>query len=55
MASTTPAEAMGWSDRRGRIAPGLDADLVILDADLRVMETWIGGRRHEYRPASART
>jgi N-acetylglucosamine-6-phosphate deacetylase len=55
MASTTPAEAMGWSDRRGRIAPGLDADLVILDADLRVMETWIGGRRHESSPASART
>lgn len=46
MASTTPAEAMGWSDRRGRIFPGLDADLVILDEHLRAMEAWIGGRRH---------
>jgi N-acetylglucosamine-6-phosphate deacetylase len=52
MASTTPAEAMGWSDRRGRIAPGLDADLVVLDANLCVLDTWIGGHRHEPQPLS---
>jgi N-acetylglucosamine-6-phosphate deacetylase len=45
MASTTPAAAMGWSNRRGRIAPGLDADLVILSPDLHVVETRIGGQR----------
>jgi N-acetylglucosamine-6-phosphate deacetylase len=35
---------MGWSERRGRIAPGLDADLVVLTPDLTVLETWVGGR-----------
>jgi N-acetylglucosamine-6-phosphate deacetylase len=44
MAATTPAAAMGWSERRGRIAPGLDADLVVLTPDLTVLETWVGGR-----------
>lgn len=50
MASTTPADAMGWSDRRGRLAEGLDADLVVLDESLCVLETWIGGNRHEPTP-----
>lgn len=50
MASTTPAEAMGWSDRRGRIGEGLDADLVVLDPDLSVVETWIGGRALRPQP-----
>jgi imidazolonepropionase-like amidohydrolase len=31
--TTAPAERFGESRRRGRIAPGLDADLVVLDAD----------------------
>jgi N-acetylglucosamine-6-phosphate deacetylase len=44
MAATTPAAAMGWSDRRGRIAAGLDADLAILSPELHVSETFIGGR-----------
>lgn len=52
MASTTPAEAMGWSDRRGRIAAGLDADLVILSPDLSVVQTLVGGERFGTEPAA---
>jgi N-acetylglucosamine-6-phosphate deacetylase len=43
-AATTPADVVGASDR-GRIAPGCRADLVALDADLRVVATWIGGEQ----------
>ncbi|KAF1712134.1 N-acetylglucosamine-6-phosphate deacetylase [Pseudoxanthomonas kalamensis DSM 18571] len=43
MASTYPAEFLGIADRRGRIAPGLQADLVALDAELQVRATWIAG------------
>jgi N-acetylglucosamine-6-phosphate deacetylase len=42
MCSTTPAEAMGLRDV-GAIAPGHAADLVVLDADLRVAQTYVGG------------
>jgi N-acetylglucosamine-6-phosphate deacetylase len=35
LASTTPAELLGLTDR-GAIAPGLRADLLVLDEDLRV-------------------
>jgi N-acetylglucosamine-6-phosphate deacetylase len=44
MASTVPARILGLEDRKGRIAPGCDADLVALDKDLNVMMTWVGGR-----------
>jgi N-acetylglucosamine-6-phosphate deacetylase len=43
MASGAPAEFLGLAQETGRIAPGLRADLVLLDDDLRVRETWIGG------------
>ena len=42
MASTYPAAFMRLSDR-GRIAPGLRADLVLLTDTLDVVGTWIGG------------
>ena len=42
-ASETPAAALGLSDR-GRIAPGLRADLVWLDDDFSLCETWIKGQ-----------
>lgn len=45
MASASPAAFLGLSDRRGAITPGQAADLVALDHDLRVVETWIGGVR----------
>jgi N-acetylglucosamine-6-phosphate deacetylase len=34
MAATTPAELLGIGARKGSIAPGRDADLVVLDRDL---------------------
>ena len=43
MASGAPAAFLGLGDETGRIAPGLRADLVLLDDDLRVQATWIGG------------
>ncbi|MDY6922476.1 MAG: N-acetylglucosamine-6-phosphate deacetylase [Pseudomonadota bacterium] len=45
LATVNPAEFLGLGGVRGRIAPGLAADLVILDEALTVTETWIGGQR----------
>jgi N-acetylglucosamine-6-phosphate deacetylase len=42
MASTRPADVLDERER-GRIAPGMHADLVLLDDGLRVRATWIGG------------
>jgi N-acetylglucosamine-6-phosphate deacetylase len=42
MASTTPADVLGEHER-GRIAPGMHADLVLLDEAMCVRATWIGG------------
>ena len=43
MASTYPAQFLGLGERYGRIAPGFQADLVLLDDDLQVVATWIAG------------
>jgi N-acetylglucosamine-6-phosphate deacetylase len=43
MASRAPAEFLGLGNMLGRIAPGYRANLVQLDADLQVVETWIDG------------
>ncbi|MBI4786047.1 MAG: N-acetylglucosamine-6-phosphate deacetylase [Chloroflexi bacterium] len=43
MASTTPARLIGVADRKGQIALGFDADLVVFDESLRVERTIIGG------------
>ncbi len=45
-----PAQILGVADRVGRIAAGLDADLVVLDGpplsiERRVLSTWIEGER----------
>lgn len=41
--TTTPADLLGIGHERGRIRPGLIADLVLLDADLRVAATIVRG------------
>ena len=43
MASANPAAFLGLGDLMGRIAPGYRADLVLLDDELQVLDTWIGG------------
>ncbi len=47
MAAAYPADYLGLAGSRGRLAPGLRADMVWLDAELRVRATWIGGTRED--------
>lgn len=45
MASEIPARSCGLYDRCGAILPGRDADLVVLDSELGLVETYVGGKR----------
>ncbi len=45
LVSGNAARYLGLADR-GALVPGLRADLVVLDAALRVREVWLGGVRH---------
>ena len=47
MATEVPARSCGIDDRCGQILPGRDADLVVLDQGLNLVETYVGGRRVE--------
>ena len=44
MASEVPARSLGMGDRCGSILPGRAADLVVLDPELNVVETYVDGR-----------
>ncbi|HEX3244221.1 MAG TPA: amidohydrolase family protein, partial [Chloroflexota bacterium] len=44
MATSSPAELLGISDRKGSLRPGLDADLVICDTNMTVRLTMVGGK-----------
>jgi N-acetylglucosamine-6-phosphate deacetylase len=44
MASTVPARVVGLAERKGRIAPGYEADIIALDGGLGVAMTWVAGR-----------
>ena len=44
MASSTPARIAGASDRKGSLAPGMDADIAVLDGEFSVLLTMVGGR-----------
>jgi imidazolonepropionase len=42
--TVNPAHVLGRADRKGRLAPGLDADIVLLDApDWRYLAYHLGG------------
>jgi N-acetylglucosamine-6-phosphate deacetylase len=43
MASAVPARFLRVAEETGTIAPGLRADLVLVDGGLRVKRTWIDG------------
>lgn len=45
MATTNPAAFLGLDHELGRISPGYRASLVLLDEELRAVETWIDGAR----------
>ncbi len=42
-ATATPAESIGLTSK-GRIAPGLDADIVLFDRELRPVQTFVAGQ-----------
>jgi N-acetylglucosamine-6-phosphate deacetylase len=44
MATIVPAEAMGWTGKKGVLAPGADADVVLLDDHQRVQMTMVQGQ-----------
>lgn len=44
LATLNPAKVIGLSDRKGRIAPGADADFAVLNSSGEVMRTIIAGR-----------
>lgn len=45
MGSLTPARIIGVADRKGSLAPGKDADVILLDRDLELQEVYVRGRR----------
>jgi N-acetylglucosamine-6-phosphate deacetylase len=51
--SSNPARVLGLANRKGTIAEGLDADLVLLDEDFSVHTTIIGGNIVYQREAAA--
>ena len=47
MMTLNPARFMGVDARKGSIAPGKDADIVIFDDDIQVSDVFIAGRRFQ--------
>jgi N-acetylglucosamine-6-phosphate deacetylase len=45
MTSTSPAKLVGEGRRKGRLAPGYDADVTVLTPDLSVEAVWRGGKQ----------
>jgi N-acetylglucosamine-6-phosphate deacetylase len=44
MATEVPAKAIGLSDKKGSLAVGKDADIVICDSGMRILKVLVGGR-----------
>lgn len=51
MAATTPAALIGAGNRKGRLAPSLDADVVTLSSDLEVQTVRVAGEEKWRRDA----
>ena len=49
MASLYPAQYLGVDHYLGRIEPGYQADLVLMDADLQVTHSWVNGQSAHHR------
>lgn len=45
MMTENPAREIGLGARKGRIAPGMDADIVLFDGNINVKAVYIGGER----------
>ena len=45
MMTENPAREIRISDRKGRVAPGYDADLVLFDDDIGIRSVWCRGER----------
>lgn len=45
MMTLTPAEIMGIADRKGRIAPGWDADIIVFDENINIQMVFINGNK----------
>ncbi|MBM4085194.1 MAG: amidohydrolase family protein [Planctomycetes bacterium] len=45
MASATPARVIGADDRKGILAPRMDADVLVMDQDLNIRGVYVAGRR----------
>ena len=43
-ASETPARVLGLGQRKGKLEPGFDADLVLLDGEMNVLQTVVAGK-----------
>ncbi len=54
LASSAPARALGLADRKGAIAVGMDADLVVLDEELLAGGTIVAGEWVDGPPAPSR-
>ena len=54
MCSHTPAQSIGMGQRKGLIEKGYDADLVVLDKNLNVIQTIIGGQPPTPKGGSSR-
>lgn len=44
MMTLTPARLLGMEDRKGRISPGMDADIILFDERINVSFVMVGGR-----------
>lgn len=44
-ASLVPAASIGMADKKGSLAPGRDADIILMDEDCRVSAAWVRGTR----------